>query len=503
MTGARGFAGVCALTGLLLLGGCFPRKKRPDPGPAPKPVATTVGSAAVLSFGDPDGEDAADRSAPIKAPSAKADAKENQDLRAKLRARDLADPVDAARRVGAPTVVVKKDGTGGCGQVTVGKRTFRLDCDDDSGEVKGASTTLFGEDDLPDGAASTAKLPEAVDFRAKNLLGPVLDQGDALSCTAVSLAAVLNREIALRTGKPGDVSPMQIWGRYHKPNMNDAANNNEGKGIVPMTLLPYDAKVADSWGNGRPVPQDLLARIEPQSIVKINDVVKVGVRDIKGELAQGHAIWFAIHGAHAIQKTVGPKDGPQVIPAYDYRTFPSNQTMGHAMAMVGYKTEKNGKTFYLLQNSWGRDFGEDGFAYLDEDTLTRNFKVAYTLDIQPINAKPAPTVTPTMCKVGLLPDAVTGKCTPKCPDGGARNDGACAATDDCEKGEVNVKGKCVRAAPTFTRSKNGFTMSCVPSGCIYAFAKGVGGCPRDKGCVLACASPTFKLVARGNQLACN
>lgn len=497
---------ILGLCGLLAFTLAVPACKK-KAGNTGTPTSTTTANAAKGAVDDDeednDGDDAVDKSGPVKGPSAKSDADANRARTQQLLAKDLSDPNDAAKRLGPPKVVVKKDVRGTCGEITVNGQTYKLDCDDDDyGMVKGASEAVVDEDDI--GGGAPVELPKVVDFRAKKLTGPIIDQGHSLSCTAVSLAAVINHEIGQKTGKPADVSAMHIWGRYANPKMDEAISKNQGKAIAPATLLPYDAKLADKWDKTKPPAPELFAKLESQPAAKIVDVVKVEPKNIKGTLAQGHAIWFAIAGAHGLQKTDGAKGGPQIVPAYDHKTMPANQKMGHAMALMGYRTGKSGKTYYLIQNSWGQKYGEDGYAYMDEDTFSKNLRYAYSVDVQPPNAKPAAeSSTLTKCKPGLLPDAETGKCAPRCPDGSARNGNVCAEAEGCDKGEVNVRGRCVRAAPTMKKKKNGFAVSCVPGGCTYGFAKGVGGCPRDKGCVLACPAPTFKLVKRGGRLACN
>jgi hypothetical protein len=497
-----------------LASACGKKEKAPDPAPTAKnsaatPTAKGTSSAASKpgdddDDGDDDGDDG-DKAPVAKQSSAKADADEEEQVRKRVLARDVPDAEEAAKTAPPPKVIAKKDARGGCGEIQVGTKTIKMDCDDqDYAKVKNASQPLLGEEDLMGGAAPV-KLPDVVDFHERKLTGPVLDQGATLTCTAMSLAAVVNHEIALKTGKPGNISPMHIWGRYANPRFDQAIHMNEGKPIVPWQVLPYDPKVADKWDKTKPPPLDLLAKLEPKAVVKIVDVAEIGLKDIKGTLAQGHAVWFGLAAAHNMQKTVGPKGGPQIIPAYDWKKAPPNQQMGHAIAMVGYRTGKSGKTYYKIQNSWGPEWGTDGYAYIDEDTLARNLRGAYTVEVDVVGQPPAQPMgaAPTKCKHGQLPDAATGKCALACPDGSARNSGVCAEAGECPQGTVNVKGRCVRAAPPIRVKKNGFAIHCVPGGCLYGFAKGVAGCPRDKGCVIACPSPTFKLVKTASGIRCN
>lgn len=489
---------------MLALGavGC---KKKTKTAPAPAPVVAKDAPGAAGSnpdLNDEDGEDG-ERGAPAKPPSARSDAQTAAATRARLGALELMDPTQAAKNVGKPKVVVKKDAKGGCGEIKVGGRTYKMDCDTENyAKVKTASKPILSEDEM--GVGTPVKLPSVVDFREKNLVGPVMDQGQTLTCTAVSLAAVVNHELAVK-GKPAQVSPMHIWARYADPNMDEAIQTNTGKSIVPLALLPYDWKTADKWDKTKPPPADLVQKLDDKSIVKITDVTQIPLKDIKGTLAQGHAIWFGLAAGHYLQKTGGKPGGPQVIPAYDWHTVPANQQMGHALALMGYLTGKSGKTYYLIQNSWGDDWGDKGYAYIDEDTFARNMKAAYTVDITPTGAgKPVMGgAPPTKCKPGLLPDASTGKCAAACSDGSARDDGSCAETGECDEGEVNVKGKCVRAAPTLSTSKENYAIKCVPGGCLYGFKKGTAGCTKDNGCVFSCAAPTFKLVNTTSGLRCH
>lgn len=494
--------GLCVVLALGAIG-CRSKSKPPTPTTKNAPAKPLPGGALAeldRDLNDEAGEDG-DRAPAAKPASAKADAQIAAASRARLGALDLLDP-NSAKKV-APKVVAKRDAKGGCGELTIGQKKFKLDCDsDDYAKVKSASKPVLSEEDIG-GSGTPVKLPAVVDFREKKLVGPMLDQGNTLSCTAVSLAAVVNHELSL-AGKSGDVSPLHIWARYANPSMDQAIQSNEGKNIVPMNVFPYDWKVADRWDKTRPPPASEVQKLEGKSVVKLVDVAEISPRDIRGTLAQGHAVWFALAAAHYIHHTDGKPGGPQVIPAYDWHDAPPEHKMGHALAMMGYLTAKNGKTYYLIQNSWGEEWGDKGFAYIDEATLFKNLRSAYSVEVSPTGkTEPMGGSKPTKCKPGLLPDAANGKCAAACPDGSARNDGACAETGECEAGEVNVKGQCVRAAPTLTVKKESYAIKCAPGGCVYGFRNGTAGCTRETGCVLSCPAPTFKLVRTTSGLRCH
>ncbi len=80
---------------------------------------------------------------------------------------------------------------------------------DDSGARELVSTKLL--------KANTTALPAVVDHRFVGLEGPVRDQRTSPACTAFSLATAIDHAVARWTGKPSNVSAMDIWSRYRAP----------------------------------------------------------------------------------------------------------------------------------------------------------------------------------------------------------------------------------------------------------------------------------------------
>ncbi len=65
-------------------------------------------------------------------------------------------------------------------------------------------------------------------------------------------------------------------------------------------------------------------------------------------------------------------------------TGPAGRPLGfHAMMVAGYLTELDA---FVLQNSWGQDFGDRGFAYVARDTLNRRATDALVIDAVPRGA---------------------------------------------------------------------------------------------------------------------
>jgi hypothetical protein len=409
----------------------------------------------------------------------------------------------------AVKVAVPKAGNGHCGEIDIGGgKKIYLDCmSDDYAKVKSAATPLVSHDELTGGAAPR-KLPPLVDHRKNGTEGPVLDQGQTLACTSFSLVAAVNHSISRYLGHPGNLSPMHSWARYHTPKMTIADEVNVGHGLVDLTALPFDEKLANAWQQGKsPVDPSILAKADAKSSVKITNITHVPtVGDIKSALAAGQDVWFALRAAHTLSKTAKNPHGAAIVPDFDYKTMPASDQMGHAILLSGYQDSPHG-TYYLIHNSWGPSWGEGGYAWIHEATLARNISDAYVVEAhpaEPTDAKVPPPVHKFMsCADGTAPDGITSQCVPRCPDKGPRANGVCPVAGACPAGDVNLHGSCQPAAPVIDKTlASGLKVTCGESGCTYIVPNGKNDCTSATGCAVSCPSPRFRLAHGPRGLVC-
>ncbi len=471
----------------------------------------------------------------------------------------------------APAKVAQKSPKAkGCGAVHVGGATIPLMCRS-SGYLKilGASVPLLDARTLSsrEGFVGDAEPPTLVDHRLDGTEGPIRDQREVGACTAFSLASTIDHAYAHSGGKPGYVSVMHIWSRYANGFKEDASANNLGHPLTAESLWSYDAASACKWitasdcGSYCDVPNatcgapdearrakaDALPHATLATVTKIQPTTASFVAVI----AKGQDIWFGMNVDQALFERVSGKDA--IVPDFDAR----DTDVGHAMSIVGYRVQANG-TYFLLKNSWGKSWGDQGYAWIHETTLTRNIvdPYAYVLDVTPAAAAPStptvptvptvptiptalptaspstpptakPTAAPTAtsvpgappwlsglglpglpfpglpqpkpigCAKGQVPDASTGACVAPCADGSAPTKGKCATQNACPKGYVDFFGFCVVAAPTKSGlvPNSAVKYQCASGGCLYVMPKGAEGCTSPV-CTLACPSPKF-VVARG------
>jgi hypothetical protein len=407
-----------------------------------------------------------------------------------------------------------------CGALWTGVEWVPTEClDDDSLNGAGRAARVVIPYTLMKPAATA--MPPLVDHRAEGMEGPMRRQlGD--QCTAFAFTAALDHAYARWTGKPGAFSVMEVWGRYHRTSEAGATEGNIGDSIGGEDDWPYDAPSASSWRPcpkppykaaapgtcAQPVDRAKLSAIEANPIAEITqvEVIPRGHMDVlKEKLAAGQDVVVGIR-LHSF--ATGGDPGAKYLVA-DEAGKPKEGKHGHQVLLAGYAVTPNG-TYYLIHNSHGVKWGDDGYGWMHEDVL-RAYAVSqdmFVVDVQPreiakrrlrpdgaLNAK---------CAAGMAQDSISGACAAKCADGSPRRNDVCAlARNDCPAGSVNLTGSCVIAAPTSSGLDRASRVawSCGPGGCSYDVPGGALNC-RDAVCGVSCPAPVFRLATMASGLAC-
>jgi hypothetical protein len=290
-------------------------------------------------------------------------------------------------------------------------------------------------------AVSASVLPDAVDHRQDGTEGPVKDQGQVGACTAFSLSSAMDNAIR-RQNKPDTISSLHLWSHYGFPQMQQAGDNNINKPIAPWEAWPYDERVAceldvgggDDCGPYTPdvkpgsAPNDaaLQAKIRDEDTkgrwrVTEYDEIPSTPDSISALLATGADVWLSMN----IGSTWLTLKGDTI---QDWTE--AQLEGGHAIILAGYR-HKGGQRQFLVHNSWGKDWGDGGFAYITEAMVTQFIKHAYGIVLSDgTQAPPASDpngLTDDDCGQDELVDSVTGQCATMCPDDSRPSNGQCAA----------------------------------------------------------------------------
>lgn len=201
-----------------------------------------------------------------------------------------------------------------------------------------------------------------------NGAGLVLDQGQEGACTGFGLACVVNYLRWRKGGMPGrmeSVSPRMLYNfarrydeyageDYDGSSCRGALKGWFNHGVCLEADWPYADPVArPRYGYAQRAAQQALGvylRVELHSITDLQAAIQhVGAVYVS---AYTHEGWSAV-------PEVGkPPEGHADLPVIPFHGRPS-ETDGHAFALVGF----NGNGF-VIQNSWGPQWGVGGFAVL-------------------------------------------------------------------------------------------------------------------------------------------
>jgi len=203
--------------------------------------------------------------------------------------------------------------------------------------------------------------------------GLVLNQGSEGACTGFGLGCVINYLRWLKAKTPAkfqSVSPRMLYTlarrhdeyegeNYEGSSCRGALKGWFNNGVCLEPDWPYQADKSDTarYGFATRATQNTLGvyyRVDTHSIT-----------DMQAAIAQHGAVFvsaFTHDGWDAVPDVDKPPAGHPDLPLIGFDGRPS-QEGGHAFALVGFNERG-----FVLQNSWGRDWGAGGFAtlsYLD------------------------------------------------------------------------------------------------------------------------------------------
>jgi len=214
-------------------------------------------------------------------------------------------------------------------------------------------------------AHSDTSLPSSWDWRngtgGKNYLEPVIDQGDCGSCYTVSTVRMMSARNKIRLKDPTQL-PFSISFPLYCAEYNQGCDGgyaflaskwSADVGLVPATCARY----AEHGQCG----------IDPQCLNDMGTHFRADKHRYVGGFYGG------ANEADMMREVV--EKGPLVVsfePKNDlmyynsgiYKSVPDVHSewerVDHAVLLVGYGEEK-GQKYWILQNSWGPDWGEQGF----------------------------------------------------------------------------------------------------------------------------------------------
>ncbi|CAG2173262.1 unnamed protein product [Oppiella nova] len=197
-------------------------------------------------------------------------------------------------------------------------------------------------------------LPDSVDWRSKNVVTHVKNQGQCGSCFAFSATDSIESQYAIKTGQLVTLSPQNIVDCIQSA--GDVCQTggdtveaiqlviDEG-GIEKESDYPYQAYMDDC---------QYTSRSKAVSVTGVHTLQTGSESALQSAVSSVGPVSVAIDASH------------QSFQFYDSGVYIERsckhtvQGLDHAVLAVGYGTE-DGQDYWLIKNSWGTQFGENGY----------------------------------------------------------------------------------------------------------------------------------------------
>jgi len=198
-------------------------------------------------------------------------------------------------------------------------------------------------------------LPESVDWRDKNVVTPIKNQGQCGSCWSFSTTGSIESQHAIKTGKLISLSESQIV---------DCDINGTDQGCYGGLMDSAFQYIIKTGGLETEKDYPYVPEDDPCTFNASKVAVKIkGYKDVIG-------------GEQALKAAVA-KVGPISVAidasGYDFQLYKegvyynpqcSQSMLDHAVLAVGYGTTVNGTDYWIVKNSWGKDWGMKGYIYM-------------------------------------------------------------------------------------------------------------------------------------------
>ncbi|KAL1225369.1 Senescence-specific cysteine protease SAG12 [Cardamine amara subsp. amara] len=206
---------------------------------------------------------------------------------------------------------------------------------------------------------SAGALPISVDWRKKGAVTPIKDQGSCGCCWAFSAVAAIEGATQIKKGKLISLSEQQLVDCDTKNFgcgggwMDTAFEYIMGNGGI-TTESNYPYKGEDATCNS------MKTNLKATSITGYEDVPVNNEKALMNAVAH-QPVSIAIEGG-----------------GFDFQFYSSGVFTGecttdldHAVTAIGYGESNNGLKYWIIKNSWGTSWGENGYIRIQKDVTEK------------------------------------------------------------------------------------------------------------------------------------
>jgi len=192
--------------------------------------------------------------------------------------------------------------------------------------------------------------PASVDWRSKGQVNEIQNQGVCGSCWTFSANAALEAAIFRKTGQLPNLSEQSLVDCVQNAKgcdggwMTEAYKHYNASGTNDEPTYPYDAKKNPTCKSSESADKGRVGGIKKYVYAKKNDE-----EALKNKLAKIGPIAAAMDSTELQHYKGG---------IYSCEKFAKAD---HAILLVGYGTTDKGEDYWLVKNSHGKTWGEDGY----------------------------------------------------------------------------------------------------------------------------------------------
>eukprot|EP00359_Climacostomum_virens_P001646 CAMPEP_0204899274 /NCGR_PEP_ID=MMETSP1397-20131031/1760_1 /ASSEMBLY_ACC=CAM_ASM_000891 /TAXON_ID=49980 /ORGANISM="Climacostomum Climacostomum virens, Strain Stock W-24" /LENGTH=263 /DNA_ID=CAMNT_0052067221 /DNA_START=234 /DNA_END=1025 /DNA_ORIENTATION=- len=204
---------------------------------------------------------------------------------------------------------------------------------------------------------------DSIDWREKNVVTPVKDQGNCGSCWSFSTTGSVEGLHALKTGNLVSYSEQQLvdcssaYGNYgcNGGLMEDAFQYIEKYGIETEAAYPYTGSDDSCRYNADLADKIVTSFVNvPQTDADLAQALNIGPVSVAIEADQGI---FQFYNGGVIQSSA------------------CGSSLDHGVLAVGYTSD-----YWIVKNSWGPSWGDKGYVLLQRDANSKAGTCGILLD---------------------------------------------------------------------------------------------------------------------------
>lgn len=213
--------------------------------------------------------------------------------------------------------------------------------------------------DTPDGL-NVSDLPAEVDWRKEGAVTPVPDQGSCLSSYAFSATGALESQWFRKTGKLVPLSAQNIvdcGAMFHNRNCDGGFMDSTygyikvNGGIDSEESYPYVGTKSDCAFDPSGVAATVSSFVNINSATESTLMTKVALVGPVCAFVDNSQSTFTFYSEGVYHDSGCLKD-----------------SMRQAVLIVGYGATKDGQKYWIVRNSWGTNWGQDGYILIRRDS---------------------------------------------------------------------------------------------------------------------------------------